>query len=87
MFCAGRKPLCDNITPVHEIGAISRLQTHGYEQLGTLLLMVLFVFQACSFLKSRNKRSKEGPTCDLICVKYLSQSLQRGGREKGVMEQ
>lgn len=49
MICTGRKPLCDNITPVHETGAISRLQTRGFGQLDSLLLMVGFVFK-CAVL-------------------------------------
>lgn len=35
-------PLCDNITPVCEIGAISRLRIPGCGQLHSLLLMVCF---------------------------------------------
>lgn len=82
MFCTGRKPLCDNITPVCEIGAISRLQTHGFVRLDSLLLMVWFVFQACSSPKSRNNKSrvsylltdlckilKHGPSCRDVAEK------------------
>ena len=78
MLCTGRKPLCDSITPVRQIGAISRLQTHGFGQLDSLLLVVWFVFQACSSLKSRNNKSRECPTCELTCVKYPSTVLPAG---------
>lgn len=48
-------PLCDNITPVCEIGAISRLRIPGCGQLHSLLLMVCF--PSMFSLKSGNSKS------------------------------
>lgn len=43
---------------ISHLWAISRLQTHGFGQLDSLLLMVWFAFQACNSLKSRSSKSR-----------------------------
>lgn len=48
-------PLCADITPVREIGAISRLRIPGFGQLDGLLLVVCF--SSMFSLKSRNSKS------------------------------
>jgi len=78
MLCTGRKPLCDNITPVCETGAISRSQMHGFGLLDSLLLMVCFVFQAGSSLKRRNNKIRDCSTCELFSVKQPSAALLAG---------